>query len=116
MEARKFCQKRDAVLVALDTQDKAAQLAKFVRKSSRRHFNEFWTGGNDIEAEGEWEWAGRRGRVGEWGWADQARTSLEENCLVWVVEEVGVTRLEREGWHGASCCNMHRYLCQSPEQ
>ena len=31
------------------------------RKRTRKKLNEFWTGGNDVEVEGNWEWAGGRG-------------------------------------------------------
>ena len=35
--------------------------------------------------------------------------SVEENCLVWVVELVGGD--VSDGWHSASCCNMHQFVC-----
>ena len=46
----------------------------------------------------------------EFGWSEQSRAAVEENCLVWVVEMAGAGA--EDGWHGASCCNMHQYVCQ----
>ena len=49
-------------------------------------------------------------QVPEFGWSEQSRAAVEENCLVWVVEMAGAGA--EDGWHGASCCNMHQYVCQ----
>ena len=54
IEARKKCEKRGSVLVTLDSERVPEVLLSVVRKNTRKHFNEFWTAGNDIEVEGVW--------------------------------------------------------------
>ena len=49
--------------------------------------------------------------ISELDWMCLMLRSLEENCLVWVVEVVRGT--VSDGWHSASCCNMHQYVCSS---
>ena len=86
------------------------QKASLFRKRTRKKLNEFWTGGNDVEVEGKWEWSGGRG-PGELSQAnpdpdlmltvlrlmvfvlkletlvgESLSQSIQENCLVWVVE------------------------------
>ena len=112
IEARKKCEKKGSVLVTLDTESVTEVLVNLVKKSSRKHFNEFWTAGNDIEVEGVWEWAGVRSEVPEFGWTEEPYYSIEENCLVWVVELRTRGRYS-DGWHGASCCNSALYICQA---
>ena len=99
------------MLVALDSESVTEVLGNIVRKNTRKHFNEFWTAGNDIEVEGVWEWAGGRGEVPDFGWTEDPYYSIEENCLVWVVELQTRGRYS-DGWHGASCCNSAQYICQ----
>ena len=102
---------KSSVLVTLDNESDNEMLVKLVKKKSRRNFNDFWTAGNDIEEEGEWEWAGVRSEVPDFGWTEEPYFSLEENCLVWVVELRTRGRYS-DGWHGASCCNNAQFICQ----
>ena len=94
IEARKHCEMKQSALLALESEAKAIRLSNLVETISQRHFNEFWTSGNDIEVEGAWQWAGlgegERGRsqVPSFGWSEESFRSVEENCLVWVVELV----------------------------
>ena len=110
IEARKFCEMKSASLLVLASEARAVQVSSFLRTRVRRHYNEFWTAGNDIAREGDWVWAEAGARVPEFGWSEQSRAAVEENCLVWVVEMAGAGA--EDGWHGASCCNMHQYVCQ----
>ena len=109
---------KSSQLLILQSESKAIKLSNFLKSIAKRHYNEFWTSGNDIAKEGDWTWAGDDSdrRVPEFGWSEQSFTSVEENCLVWVVEIVTMRAGEEEGvsdgWHGASCCNMHQYVCQ----
>ena len=112
IEARKKCEKKGSLLVTLTSESVTEDLVSLVRKNTRKHFNEFWTAGNDIEVEGEWEWAGVRSRVPDFGWTEELYYSVEENCLVWVVELRTRGRFS-DGWHGASCCNSAHYICQT---
>ena len=100
-------------LLSLESEVLATSLSRHIETVSSRHFNEFWTSGNDIEVEGAWRWVGatQREEVPSFGWSEESFSSIEENCLVWVVE---VVRGERTGgWHPASCCNIHKFICSS---
>ena len=113
IEARKHCEMKQSKLISLETEVLATKLSHHIETLSRRHFNEFWTSGNDIEVEGSWRWAGvtERELVPSFGWSEESFSSIEENCLVWVVE---VVRGEvTAGWHPASCCNIHTFICSS---
>lgn len=120
IEARKSCEMKNSKLLTLESESKAIKISNLLKSVVKRHYNEFWTGGNDIDREGDWVWAeedlGSRRRVPEFGWSELSFTSIEENCLVWVVELLD--RRGRgsgqviDGWHGASCCNMHQFVCQ----
>ena len=112
IEARKKCEKKGSALVTLTTESVTENLVNLVIKNTRKHFNEFWTAGNDIETEGEWEWAGVRSKVPDFGWTEELYYSVEENCLIWVVELRTRGRYS-DGWHGASCCNSAHYICQT---
>ena len=119
IEARKYCQAKSAQLLTLNSESKAIKLSNDIKNVAKRHFNEFWTSGNDIEEEGKWVWAGSEGGdnvVPSFGWSEQSFKSVEENCLVWVIEifsgEVSGGVRVSDGWHGASCCNMHQFVCQ----
>ena len=104
---------KQSKLISLETEVLATKLSHHIETLSRRHFNEFWTSGNDIEVEGSWRWAGvtERELVPSFGWSEESFSSIEENCLVWVVE---VVRGEvTAGWHPASCCNIHTFICSS---
>ena len=53
IEARKFCEMKSASLLALASEAQAVQVSSFLRTRVRRHYNEFWTAGNDIAREGD---------------------------------------------------------------
>ena len=111
VEARKKCEAQDSMLVALESETINEELVRIVKESSKRHYAEFWTAGNDIEEEGVWEWAGVRSIVPDYGWTEDPYYSIEENCQLWVVELRTRGRYS-DGWHGASCCNSAQYICQ----
>ena len=54
---------KSAKLLALDSEAQAVQVSRFLRTQVRRHYNEFWTAGNDIAREGDWVWAEAGARV-----------------------------------------------------
>ena len=113
IEARKLCENRSSILLAIENELKSIKLSNLLKSVVRRHYNEFWTSGNDIIREGDWVWADDKWRkVPDFGWSEQSFSSIEENCLVWVVEMPDPGAVVTDGWHGASCCNMHRYICQ----
>ena len=51
IEARKLCQRQEAELVGLETEEEATRLEELVKREGRRR-SEYWLGGNDIEQEG----------------------------------------------------------------
>ena len=106
IEARKNCEQRSGLLLSVQTREKMRSLEQVLVAAMRRKREEFWLSGNDIEEEGEWEWAKLRSPVPGFGWTDSPYNSHEENCLSWSVE-AGDTH-----WHGASCCNNLRYICE----
>ena len=91
---------KSSQLLILQSESKAIKLSNFLKTIAKRHYNEFWTSGNDIAKEGAWTWAGddRDRRVPEFGWSEQSFISVEENCLVWVVEIITM-RLGEEVSH-----------------
>ena len=112
IEARKHCEMKHTQLLSLESEAQAIKISQHIESISNRHFNEFWTSGNDIDVEGVWRWADReRSKVPGFGWSEESFSSIEENCLVWVVEVVGGK--VSDGWHPASCCNMHQFICSS---
>ena len=111
VEARKKCQQRQSSLLSLDTEKERVSIVEYVSTSTRRRRSEYWVAGNDIEQEGVWEWAGRGTPVPDSGWAEGPYDSYEENCLAWTVTINGLNS-SKDGWHGSSCCNNLRYICQ----
>ena len=107
IEAKKKCEQREASLVSLETVEKKERLVSLVRSISRRKSHDYWLGGNDIYKEGEWEWAGDRTGVPDYGWREALYNSLEENCLAWRVDTAS-----NDYWQGMSCCNNLQYVCQ----
>ena len=103
IEARKACEVRGARLVRLERERRRSAVLALLRSQLQRPRAQFWLAASDIEVEGEWEWAWRGGPV---TWAEQPYNSPEENCLAWTVES------RTEFWHGASCCNNLRYICE----
>ena len=114
IEARKQCQQRKSLLLSLQTEDKARAVVEYVSSSTRQRRSEYWLAGNDIELEGVWEWAKVRTVVPDFGWIEEPFNSMEENCLVWTVTVSGSndSRDSVDGWHGSSCCNNLRYICE----
>ena len=46
------------------------------------HKFRWWTGGNDIESEGNWTWAKSKQRVGDFVWeSGQPNAGISDNCL-----------------------------------
>jgi hypothetical protein len=112
IEARKMCEALGAKLVTVKTQLRRAELEVLVGRMVRRRRSEFWLAGNDIDDEGRWEWAKSGGvLVGDWGWTEEPYNSPEENCLAWSVHSASSTS-SSSFWHGSSCCNNLRYICQ----
>ena len=76
IEARKHCEMKNSTLLALESEAKAIRLSNLVEKISQRHFNEFWTSGNDIDVEGSWQWEGQeeggRSEVPSFGWSEES--------------------------------------------
>ena len=108
IEARKKCQQLNGLLLIVESREKKRILDEVVFSRMGRRRDEFWLAGNDIEEEGQWEWAKLRRPVSlGFGWIDSPYNSHEENCLAWSVEE------GESHWQGAACCNNLRYLQQA---
>ena len=116
IEARKMCEARGASLVSVRERGRRGELEELVARMVRRKRSEFWLAGNDIDTEGRWEWAKTGGlEVADWGWAEEPYNSPEENCLAWSVLSESSPRSfssSESFWHGSSCCNNLRYICQ----
>ena len=76
IEAKKGCEGRGARLVSLETEDKMQNLLDWVSDKTRRRRSKYWSGGNDIEVEGAWEWEGTRAG---W-WTPSAGSSSQVAC------------------------------------
>ena len=67
---------KQSALLALESEAKAIRLSHLIETISQRHFNEFWTSGNDIEVEGVWNWVGLeeggRSEVPSFGWSEES--------------------------------------------
>ena len=105
-----MCELRGARLLSLETERERKKVFDLIERKTRRRRSEYWLSGNDIETEGKWEWAKTRTPVPDFGWIDKPFNSPEENCLSWTVTVSGSRR--SDGWHGSSCCNNNRYICQ----
>ena len=111
IEARKKCQAKKAVLLSLNSEKERKKVVEYIGTSTRRRRIEYWLGGNDIEEEGVWQWAGSEIPVPDFGWTEEPYNSYEENCLAWTVtarSSFGGS----DGWHGSACCNSLRYICE----
>lgn len=115
IEAKKMCEAAGAQLVSLQSPQESEDLVSFVRRiqPNRSRF-EFWTAGNDIDKENNWEWSGQfKEPVPDFGWLDRPFPSAEENCLTW---SITITNRRRgsvsEGWHSDSCCNNIYFICE----
>lgn len=115
IEAKKGCEGRGARLVSLETEDKMQNLLDWVSDKTRRRRSKYWSGGNDIEVEGAWQWEGTRGgQVDTFGWTQLGlEESFEENCLAWSVSFGWNIGDNESSWAGASCCNRLRFICQA---
>ena len=112
IEAKKKCEMKGAHLISLEYKDKQEDLVEYVSSITNRRRGKYWTGGNDIHKEGVWEWEGVGGEVPDYGWAEDPYNSPEENCLSWSVTFGYNVGDSDSNWHGASCCNSQRYICQ----
>jgi len=113
IEAKKQCEARKAHLVSFEFVSKQADILKWVGEKTRRRRGKFWTGGNDIQVEGVWEWEGAGGIVPDFGWTQLGlEQSLEENCLSWSASFGFNIGDSDASWQGASCCNNLRFICQ----
>jgi hypothetical protein len=112
IEAKKKCEMKGARLISLEYKDKQEDLLEFVSSSTNRRRGKYWTGGNDIHKEGAWEWEGSSASVPGFGWSEDPYDSAEENCLSWSVYFGYNVGDSDSNWHGASCCNSQRYICQ----
>jgi len=119
IEAKKKCEMKEARLISLEDEDKQEVLLGFVSSITNRRRGKYWTGGNDIQKEGRWEWEGTSGSgkegtrfVPDFGWSEEPYNSAEENCLSWSVSFGYNVGDSDSNWHGASCCNSQRYICQ----
>ena len=86
IEAKKNCELNGAHLLTLESvEESEAVLEHLISQTRRRSRFEYWTAGNDIEKEDNWEWSGTRETVPDFGWLDPPFPSAEENCLTWSV-------------------------------
>ena len=110
IEARKKCEEKGTILLSIQSRSEESNVLEYVVSLSNRRRADYWLAGNDIEEEGEWTWAKLATPVPQFGWTEEPYDSYEENCLAWTVTKS--TRDNRAGWHGASCCNNLRYICE----
>ena len=96
------------MLLSVQSREKKRMVEQVLLSKMTRRRDEFWLSGNDIEEEGQWEWAKLRSPVSSsFGWIDSPYNSHEENCLAWSVED------RSSHWQGAACCNNLRYICET---
>ena len=112
IEAKKKCEIKGARLISLEFKEKQEDLVEYVSSITNRRRGKYWTGGNDIHKEGVWVWEGVGGEVPDYGWAEDPYNSPEENCLSWSVTFGYNVGDSDSNWHGASCCNSQRYICE----
>lgn len=114
IEAKKNCELNGANLITLESIEESEAVLEHLLSSTRRRSRfEYWTGGNDIDRENRWEWAGTKEIVPDFGWLDQPLPSAEENCLTWSITIVNSSRRRMSnGWHSDSCCNNVRFICE----
>ena len=70
-------------------------------------FNSWWTGGNDIESEGDWTWANSLRPVGDFVWHDgHPSHGIEENCLCFLISYPSYEGFDQ------SCTRQLNPICQ----
>ena len=86
IEAKKSCELNGAYLLTIESIEESEAVLEYLLSTTRRRSRlEYWTGGNDIEKENNWEWSGTKGSVPKFGWLDEPFPSAEENCLTWSI-------------------------------
>ena len=88
IEARKHCEMKQSAVLALESEAKAIRLSNLIETISQRHFNEFWTSGNDIDVEGSWRWAGQEEGASANAGASSAQTLAHEMRRVRVFQKL----------------------------
>ena len=107
IEAKKSCELNGAYLLTIESIEESEAVLEYLLSTTRRRSRlEYWTGGNDIEKENNWEWSGTKGSVPKFGWLDEPFPSAEENCLTWSITIVN----RYVGNGGGLICQ--QFMCQ----
>lgn len=70
---------------------------------------QFWTGGNDIDVEGQWRWvtSGNPFTFTDWGPGEPNDTGGNEDCML-LLSNTGYT------WNDLPCSTNSLYICEKP--
>lgn len=66
---------------------------------------DYWTGGNDIESEGNFKWIGSEQPFTYTNWMTGQPDPAEQDC----VEIRGVSNFK---WHDETCNHSHLFICE----
>lgn len=68
---------------------------------------DYWTGGNDIEKEGSFNWIGSHHPFAFTNWMTGQPDVSEQDC----VEIRGTSNFK---WHDENCNHQHLFICEKP--
>lgn len=70
---------------------------------------QFWIGGNDIDAEGQWRWvtSGNPLTFTDWAPGEPNNTGGNEDCLLLLPNTA-------YQWNDATCSTRSLYICETP--
>ncbi|XP_062599411.1 hepatic lectin-like [Saccostrea cucullata] len=110
-EALMVCKAFNSTLVSVDSYEKNLMLEGYLQirhpHDSDKTTVRYWTGGNDIESEGNYYWIGTDQRLVYTNWNPGQPESDIEDCL----SMLGSTNFQ---WHDVNCNFKEYFICEKP--
>ncbi|XP_052676540.1 perlucin-like protein isoform X2 [Crassostrea angulata] len=105
--AQAKCVAENSGLVEIETEAENNFLKDVAAKTFLN--GQFWTGGNDIDVEGQWRWvtSGNPFTFTDWGPGEPNDTGGNEDCML-LLSNTGYT------WNDLPCSTNSLYICEKP--
>ncbi|XP_062605099.1 perlucin-like [Saccostrea cucullata] len=106
-----ICKAFESDLASIESSDENLLIEGYLQ-TKHPHDNDkiaadYWIGGNDIEAEGQFKWIGSEQPFTFTYWMTGQPDPSEQDC----VEIRGVNNFR---WHDETCTHQHRFICEKP--